>query len=57
MNINSVSDPAYRNNEQLCKAYQIAANSSIKTAADEIASSSPTHQTGIPVARANIYCT
>ena len=51
MNMNSISDPTYRNiNEQLCKAYKIAANNSMKRAADEVASSSPTHQSGISLA-------
>ena len=40
MNINSVSDPAYRSNAQLCKAYQKAASNSMKKAADEVTSSS-----------------
>ena len=50
MNMNSISALTYyRNiNEQLCKAYEIAANNSMKRASDEVASSSPTHQNGIP---------
>ena len=54
MNMNSISALTYyRNiNEQLCKAYEIAANKSMKRASDEVASSSPTHQSGIPLARA-----
>ena len=45
----------YRNiNEQLlCKAYEIAANNSMKRAADEVASS-PTHESGIPLACAKV---
>ena len=57
MNMNSISDPTYRNiNEELCQAYEIAANNSMKRAADEVASSSssPTHQSGIPLARSKI---
>ena len=57
MNMNSISDPTYRKiNEQLCKAYEIAANNSLmkRAAADEVASSSPTHQSGIPLARAKV---
>ena len=55
INMNSISDPRYRNiNEQLCKANKIATNNSIKRAADEVASSSPTHQSSIPLARAKI---
>ena len=35
MEMNSISDPTYRNiNEQLCKAYEIAANNGMKRAAD-----------------------
>ena len=50
MNMNSISDPTYKNiNEKLCKAYEIAAvwNSSMEWAADEFSSSSATHQSGI----------
>ena len=55
MNMNSISDPTYRNiNEQLCQAYEIAANNSTKRAADAVASSSPTPQSGIPLARTKI---
>ena len=52
MNINSISDPTYRNvDDQLCKAYETAENSSTKKAA-EVASSS--HQRGSPLERAKI---
>ena len=35
MEMNSISDPTYRKiNEQLCKAYEIAANNGMKRAAD-----------------------
>ena len=52
MNMDSISDPTYRNiNEKLCKAYEIAANSRMEKAADEVASSFPTHQSGIPLDR------
>ena len=55
MNMNSISDPTYRNiNEQLCKAYEIAGNNSMKKAADEVASSSPTHESGIPLVCAKV---
>ena len=55
MNMNSISDPTYRNiNEQLCQAYEIAANNSTKRAADAVVSSSPTPQSGIPLARTKI---
>ena len=55
MNMNSISDPTYRNiNEQLCKVYEIAINNSMKRAADEVTSSSPTHQSDIPLARGKI---
>ena len=54
-NINSISDPTHRSiNGQLRKAYEIAANNSMKWAADKVASSSPTHRSGIPLARAKI---
>ena len=54
MNMNSISDPTYRNiNEQLCKAYEIAGNNSMKKAA-EVASSSPTHESGIPLVCAKV---
>ena len=53
MNINSVSDPTYGNiHEHFCKAYEIAANNSMKRASDEVFSSSPTHQSGIPLSLA-----
>ena len=38
MNMNSISNPTYKNinaNEQLCKAYEIAANNRMKRVADE----------------------
>ena len=55
MNMNSIADPIYRDlNGQLCKAYEIAANSSVERASDEVASPFPTHQSGIPLARAKI---
>ena len=55
MNINSISDPTHRSiNGQLCKAYEIAANNSIKRAADKVTFSSPTHRSGIPLAHAKI---
>ena len=41
MNMNSISDPTYRNiNDKLFDAYEIAANNSMRKAADEVASSS-----------------
>ena len=53
--MNSISDPTYGNiNKQLCKSYEIAANNSMKRVADEVASSSPRHQSGIPLARVKI---
>ena len=55
MNMNSISDPTYRNiNEQFCKAYKIAANNNTQRAADEVASSSLIHQSGISLACAKI---
>ena len=55
MKMNSISDPTCSNIiEQLCKAYEIAANNDMKRAADQVASSSPTHQSGISLARAKI---
>ena len=56
MNINSVSDPTYRDineNEQLCKAYETAANNSMKRAC--LMPSSPTHQSDMPLAHAKIH--
>ena len=58
MNMNSISDPTYGNiNEQHCKAYEIAANKSMKRAADQLTFFSPTHQSGIHLARAKIHGT
>ena len=54
MNMNSFSDPTYNINEQLCKSYEIAGNDSMKKAADEVASSSPTHKSGIPLVCAKV---
>ena len=57
MNMCSISDPTYRNiNDKLYNAYAIAANESMRKAADEVASSStfPTHESGISMARAKI---
>ena len=55
MNMNSISDLTCRNiNKQLCKAYEVAANNSMKRAADEVVSSFPTRQSVIPLTRAKI---
>ena len=47
MNMNSISRRNINEQEKLCKTYEIAAINSMKRAGDEVASSPPTHQSGI----------